>query len=141
MNTNNSLPDQSFLGRGWAFPVRLDPATGRIALSDYEQDIKEAIRIILATASGERVMRPEFGCGIHELPFEVVDTATAGRIEADVRDALLHFEPRIEVCRVSVRTDAEQLINGCLLVLIDYTVLDTNRDDNLVFPFYLPERG
>lgn len=104
-------------------------------MSMYEQDIKEAIRIILSTAKGERVMRPTYGCGIHDLPFESINRTTVrGLVEETIREALILHEPRIELLRVEANED--EAVNGKLLVSIDYRVRETNREDNLVYPFY-----
>jgi phage baseplate assembly protein W len=127
---------KEFLGVGWKFPVQTTPA-GRIALSQYEEDIKEAIPIILSTAKGERVMRPDFGCGIHDLAFAPINTATLTLVENTVREALTIYEPRIELIRV--KASAERAEEGKLLVSIDYRVRSTNNRFNLVYPFYLKE--
>ncbi len=122
-----------FLGVGLKFPVSVED--GKIALSKYEEDIQEAIRIILGTAKGERVMRPDFGCGIHELIFALNNTATAGLVIYYVQDALLKWEPRIEVLNVDAGPDAEE--GHKLNVNIEYRVRRTNNVFNLVYPFYL----
>ena len=127
---------KDFLGIGWKFPVTID-ATGKIAMSQFEEDIKEAIRIILGTARGERVMRPDFGCGIHELIFEPINVATTGLIESSVQEALTRYEPRIDLIDVTV-IDNEANV-GKLKVSIDYRVRATNNEFNLVYPFYLKE--
>ena len=127
---------KDFLGIGWKFPVTID-ATGKIAMSKFEEDIKEAIRIILGTARGERVMRPDFGCGIHELIFEPINVATIGLIESSVQEALTRYEPRIDLIDVTV-IDNEANV-GKLKVSIDYRVRATNNEFNLVYPFYLKE--
>lgn len=107
-------------------------------MSEYEEDIKEAIRIILSTSKGERVMRPDFGCGIYEFVFASLNTATLGMIETSVREALTLWEPRIDLVNVSVsEAEAEE---GKLLISIDYRVRTTNNEFNLVYPFYLTER-
>lgn len=106
-------------------------------MSEYEQDIKESIWIILSTAKGERVMRPDFGCGIHDLVFASMNTATLGLVESTVRDALTTWEPRVEVINVGVST--KEANNGRLEVSIDYRVRQTNNEFNLVYPFYLTE--
>jgi phage baseplate assembly protein W len=123
---------REFLGVGWQFPVGLE--TGRIALARYEESIRQAVWIILGTAPGERAMRPDFGCGIHDLVFAVNSAATASRVATEVRQALLRWEPRIEVLdtRVSAGGNGE-----VLLVRIDYRVQATNNVFNLVYPFYL----
>ncbi len=128
---------KDFLGRGWSFPVAVD-ASGRIALSDYENDIREALRIILLTAKGERVMRPDFGAGLHDFVFESMSATTIGRVQSAVRDALIEWEPRIQVLEVNVA--AERGAVGKLLIDIDYKVRATNNRFNLVFPFYLKEQ-
>ncbi|RKT55324.1 GPW/gp25 family protein [Saccharothrix australiensis] len=122
-----------FIGRGWGFPLRLS-ATGGIALVEREQEIQEAIRLILGTAPGERPMRPEFGCGIHEHVFAAADHATAGDIAREVRIALDRWEPRIEVADVVVAFDAVEV--GTLYIDVRYTIRATNDQRNLVFPFY-----
>ena len=129
--------DASFLGRGWAFPVRVDPRTGRIATVAEEDDIRQAIWIILSTAKGERVMRPDFGCGIHDLVFDSVSTVTAGLLENHVREALIRYEARIEVVRLDVRT--AEADRGRLLLELHYRVRRTNHEFNLVYPFFLTE--
>lgn len=130
---------KAWLGRGWAFPVRIDPATGGIAMSEYENDIRESIQIILRTARGERVMRPDFGCGIHDLVFDVVNVATLTRVEASVREAMAKYEARIEVLNVFV--DPRDAAEGQLTVSLEYRVRRTNQIGNLVFPFYFREGG
>lgn len=127
---------KEFLGKGWQFPVQVD-GTGRIAMSEFEQDIREAIIIILTTAKGERVMRPDFGCGIHDFVFASMNNTNIGLIESTVQEALLKWEPRIDLLDVSVSTDDADL--GRLLVSIDYRVRATNSEFNLVYPFYLSE--
>ena len=130
---------RAFLGRGWAYPEQIDRATGRIALALYDEDVKQAIRIILGTSKGERVMRPDFGCGIHDLVFESISTLTAGLIETTVKEALARYEPRIEKVVVTVVTDEAPM--GKLLICIDYTLRTANRPDNVVWPFYLQGRS
>ena len=129
---------KDFLGRGWKFPVNVSSA-GKILMSEHEEDIKEAIWIILSTSKGERVMRPDFGCGIYDFVFAVVNTATMGLIEASVREALTLWEPRIELVNVNVSVGKAD--EGKLLISIDYRVRSTNNEFNLVFPFYLEEGG
>jgi phage baseplate assembly protein W len=127
---------KEFLGRGWTFPVGVD-LKGKIKMSEYEQDIKEAIWIILSTSKGERVMRPDFGCGIHDFIFASINMANITLIESSVREALTLWEPRIELKDVSVST--ERASEGQLLIDIGYKVRATNNEFNLVYPFYLTE--
>jgi phage baseplate assembly protein W len=131
---------KDFLGRGWAMPVALDPRTGRVASVAYEEDIRQAILIILETAPGERVMRPDFGCGIHELVFAAMDSTTLQRVRSVVEEALRRYEARIEVLDVNV-DDASAASDGRLMVEIEYRVRKTNQVGNLVFPFYFREGG
>ena len=130
---------RDFLGVGWAYPVATDPLRGDIQMASYERDVREAIRIILETAPGERAMRPTFGCGIHQLVFEEINTATLTAVQASVREALTAWEPRIELEEVAV--DPLQAAEGLLIVSIDYRVRDTNQLDNLVYPFFYTESG
>lgn len=138
-NNDLNVDRREFLGRGWAMPVDLDPQTGRVATVAYEDDIKQSIRIILETAPGERVMRPNFGCGIHELVFTALDSTAIQRIKSVVDEALLRYEARIEVLAINVAEEAT--IKGELSVEIDYRVRRTNQKDNLVFPFHFKEGG
>jgi phage baseplate assembly protein W len=128
---------REFLGTGWAFPVGLASDTGLVERIAYEDDIKQSIRIILGTSKGERVMRPDFGCGIHDLVFAAVSTQVMTQIETTVRDALRTYEARIDVLRVDV--DGSELGNGRLLVTIDYLIRATNQPDNYVYPFYFEQ--
>ena len=128
---------RDFLGVGWAFPVGVD-ARGRIALARQERDIEEAIRIILLTPKGQRVMRPEFGCQIHDLMFAPNDATTAGLAAYYVEEALGMWEPRIHVKEVNARPDPEN--QGRLLIDISYEIKATHDSRSLVFPFYrIPE--
>ncbi len=128
-----------FLGVGWKFPVAADgvepDAVGPIAMAAYEQSIRQSIWLILATAPGERVMRPDFGCGVHDLVFAVNDAGTAGRVASEVRQALILWEPRIDLLRVDAGADPGE--PSRLLIEIEYRVRSTNNRFNLVYPFYL----
>ena len=122
------------IGSGLAFPLQVD-RRGGIALAHDEQDIDQAIQLILGTAPGERPMRPEFGCGVHDFVFDTIDAGTIGRMEEAIRSALSRWEPRIEVR--SVDFDVSQAVNGVLTIDIGFTVRATNTDRNLVYPFYV----
>ena len=124
---------RDFLGTGWAFPVTVD-AQGRIALARQERDIEEAIRIILLTPKGQRVMRPEFGCQVHDLIFAPNDATTAGLAAYYVEDALGMWEPRIRVQEVTARPDADHAER--LSIDIRYEIKATHDSRSLVFPFY-----
>lgn len=127
-----------FLGTGWSSPLTIDGKTGDMALSSYEKDVEEAIFTILKTAPGERVMRPDFGCGIHHCVFAPDNAHTTGMIRFHVEQALGRWEPRIVNLSVDVARAAGR--PGTLLVNIDYTIRGTDSRYNLVYPFYL-ERG
>ncbi|HEV2705511.1 MAG TPA: GPW/gp25 family protein [Pyrinomonadaceae bacterium] len=123
-----------FLGKGWQFPVALDD-DGALEVAAYEESVRQSIWVILGTAKGERLMRPDFGCGIYDMVFEVNSSTTASGVAEEVRDALLSFEPRIDVLDVEVTPGGD---NGeVLYVSIDYQVRATNTVFNLVYPFYL----
>jgi phage baseplate assembly protein W len=122
-----------FLGSGLGFPIDVD-GDGALLVIDQEDSVRQAVWIILATARGERRMRPDFGCGIHDLMFENATTTTAGRVAREVREALRRFEPRIDVDDVSV-TAGEG--DATLLIDVSYRVRATNAAFNLVYPFYL----
>lgn len=140
MTPDNTAPERKeFLGRGWGMPVAIDPRTGHVAYAEYEEDIRQAIRIILETAPGERVMRPNFGCGIHDLVFTALDSTTLRRIRSQVEEALQRYEARIEL--ITVNVDDAASAEGKLLVEIEYRVRRTNQVGNLVFPFYFREGG
>jgi uncharacterized protein len=131
-----ALDDAGFLGRGWAFPIVSDPA-GRIAYVAGPDAIEESIGIILGTSPGERVMRPELGCGIWELVMEPNTAQLHGRVQVRVREALVRWEPRIDVLGVRVESPPEQ--KNLLLVRIDYRIRANNAAYNLVYPFFLQE--
>ncbi|MGW5583210.1 GPW/gp25 family protein [Streptomyces sp. NPDC003857] len=125
---------EQFVGAGWAFPLHTD-ASGAIALVRREREIEEAIRLVLATAPGERPMRPEFGCTVHDLVFAPVNEATAGRISYEVRTSLERWEPRIEVAEVAVTASDDD--PSVLLIDVRYAIRGTSNPRSLVFPFYV----
>ena len=127
---------EEFLGTGWGFPVGTD-SRGDIAVSSADEDIQEAIRIILGTAKGERVMRPAFGCDIHDHVFSAATPSTLNLIESSVQEALVRWEPRIDVEAVDARTDDAD--PNKVLIEIDYHVRTTNSLSNMVYPFYITE--
>jgi phage baseplate assembly protein W len=122
------------IGSGLAFPLQVD-RRGGIALARDETDIEQAIELILATAPGERPMRPEFGCGVHDFVFDSIDASTVGKMEVAIRDALDHWEPRIVV--ETVEFDLAGVDEGRLMIDIGYRVRVTNTLRNLVYPFYV----
>jgi phage baseplate assembly protein W len=125
-----------FLGIGTGFPLALDAKTHGVIRAEYEESVRQSILIILGTAKGERVMRPDFGCGIHDLVFATMSASTIGRVDREVHEALLRHEPRIDVLGVNVTPDSS---GGVLLIDIEYEVRATNTAFNLVYPFYLQQ--
>ncbi|HVW84390.1 MAG TPA: GPW/gp25 family protein [Bryobacteraceae bacterium] len=124
---------RDFLGSGWAFPVQQDQV-GRVALNREDDNIQDSIWIILATAPGERIMRPDFGCGVHRLVFALDDSATRASIASEVRLAVIRWEPRVDVLSVDVTSGVPE---DALLIRLHYRVRRTNNFFNLVYPFYL----
>lgn len=127
----------SFLGRGWKFPVSVDATTGRFLLSEGEEDIAEAIRVILMTSRGERVMRPDFGCGLRDYVFGTMDETSLRLMESDIREAITVWEPRVRDVEVTVSVDDSR--EGRLSISVTYIVRSTNNLFNQVYPFYLEE--
>ena len=128
-NTN-----KSFLGNGLNFPLRVD-ALGSLELVSADRDIQQSIGIILGTRPGERVMRPEFGCQVHDLIFEPRDAILVGKIRSSVMKALARWEPRIEVIDVRPVVDSES--DGSVVVTIDYQVKATHDQRSIVYPFFI----
>jgi phage baseplate assembly protein W len=133
---NGTNEKKAFLGIGWSFPICL-ATDGRVDTVAYEEDIAQAIKIILGTNRGERVMRPDFGAGLNAFVFEPVSQTTLQLVQTRVEEALIDWEPRIDVVAVKVTTDAAT--RNRLLIDITYRVRATNTVRNLVYPFYLQE--
>lgn len=127
---------REYLGVGWKFPLQVTPG-GKIAQARYEQRIEESIYLILNTAKGERVMLPDFGCGIHDLVFAPNNESTLTVVVQTVREALVAYEPRIDVLDVNVETAPEE--PNLLLIRINYRIRANNALGNLVYPFYIGE--
>ena len=126
-----------FLGVGWKFPLQVTPA-GKIARAFFEQRVEESIYLILSTAKGERVMLPDFGCGIHDLVFGINDPRTRSAVVQQVRESLTRYERRIDVLDISADSSADQ--PNLLLIRINYRIRANNAMGNLVYPFYINER-
>lgn len=125
-----------FLGRGWAFPPSFDHQGRSVRMADAEDDIRQSLHILLSTSLGERIMRPTFGWRREALVFEPLSTSFATFLEREIENAILFFEPRIELNRLSFETPPGQ---GLVEIRLDYTIRVTNTRSNLVFPFYLDE--
>ncbi len=131
--------NRDFLGSGWAYPVERQEQTGAIRRSSHEQSIAEAIDMILNTAPGERLMRPDFGCRIHDLVFAQNNIGTAGLAQFYVKEALIRWEPRIDLDAVEVEADPTDPAQ--LLITVRYRVRKTDSQFNRVYPFYLSREG
>jgi hypothetical protein len=116
---------ESYLGRGWKFPVQVDPKTGRIQMSEYDEDISEAIRIILKTVRGERLMRADFGCGIQRFVFDLTNEVTMHKLEEDIKESIMIWEPRVGEVEVKAALDAGS--QGKVMIEIHYIVRSTNN--------------
>lgn len=127
----------NFIGRGWAFPARID-TRGGVALVAGDDEIEASLRMILGTALGERVMRPEFGCAIWDLVFAPVNATTLGQMRQAVEQALGRWEPRIELRDATPAPDPED--PSRVIIALSYVVKATNDLRNLVFPFYVIPR-
>jgi len=132
-----TVPTSDFVGRGFAWPLGVDH-TGSIAMTTPGGDLEDSIRMVLLTAPGERLMRPQFGCRIWDLMFEPVNANLLGLISQAVRDALAQWEPRIDVEEVTPVQDAES--SGLVQIRIVYRIRSTNDLRNLVYPFYVIPR-
>lgn len=128
---------KEFLGRGLKFPLQVDPRTGKIAMVDQEEDIREAIGIILRTGRGERVMRPEFGADTMDYAFAPMSSSMTNAVAHELRLILLEQEPRIQ--DVEVQCDQLDQHNGTVVIHVSYTVRSTNNRYNHVYPFYQTE--
>ena len=135
LESSDGLASKAFLGRGWAFPVRPDRA-GAITMAAYEEDVRQAILIILRTNPGEQVMRPDFGAGLDALVFEPIGATTMALVKYRVEQALILWEPRIDQIGVEVQASPKE---GRLDIGIRYRVRTTNTFYNMVYPFYLRE--
>lgn len=129
---------REFLGVGWKFPLQVN-ASGGIARARYEQRVEESIYLILSTAKGERMMLRDFGCGIHDRVFAPNDSVVLSTVVSEVREALVRFEPRIDVLDITAESAADQ--QNLLLIRIDYRIRANQALGNLTYPFYINERS
>jgi uncharacterized protein len=130
--------ERDFLGIGWKFPLQVTP-DGKLRQARYEQRIEESVYLILSTSRGERVMLPEFGCGIHDLVFAPDNPGTIALVVQNVRKALVRYEPRIDVLEVAAESAPES--QNLLLIRVNYRIRANNAIGNLVYPFYIREGG
>ncbi|WP_163833857.1 GPW/gp25 family protein [Spartinivicinus ruber] len=133
------LEIENFLGRGWAFPIKFDHHEGRITtrMVSLEEDIRESLRILFSTRPGERMMNPEFGCGLHNMVFDELSLATRTKIVNLIEKAILEFEHRIQLIHIGLHeTDP---LEGRVDILLEYNIRQTNHRSNMVYPFYFVE--
>ena len=129
-----STSNRRFLGTGWRFPVDVD-RTGTVSLSHHDDNIRDSIFIILGTAPGERVMRLDFGCNVHDLVFSPNNATTCALAAHYCEEALRKWEPRIKAVNAKARSSVDE--PNKILIEIEYTVVSTNNKRNVVYPFYL----
>jgi len=127
---------RAFLGTGWKFPIRVNPSGG-LSFSSEEQNVEESMWVILSTSPRERQMRPGFGCGLQDLVFAPNHPATRGAVAHHVREALTHYEARVDVLDVRVEAPPDQ--QNLMLIRVDYRIRSTNSYHNFVYPFFVTE--
>lgn len=125
---------QSFLGSGWSFPPEFDASKAEVKMLQDEDDIASSIEILLSTAIGERIMQPRYGCRLNELMFEPMNNTMQNYLKNMVEHAILIYEPRISLNSVSL--DMTEVLEGKVIINVDYTIISTNSRDNMVYPFY-----
>jgi phage baseplate assembly protein W len=136
MTITKLIENRGFLGRGWKFPPTFTKGYYSAELSQFEQDVRESLNILISTLVGERVMRPGYGTNVHNLIFENLDSNTGTLIADELKKAILLHEPRIFVDKI---TPTQEELNGTLEMLIEYTIIATNTRYNIVYPFYFTE--
>lgn len=129
--------DRNFLGTGWSFPPEFYRRSRSVKMASGDEDIRESLRILLATSPGERVLQPTYGCGLHALLFEDVSESVKTEMKDLIDRAILFFEPRITLNRIDI--DETDLYEGLLKLSLDYTIRTTNTRSNMVYPFYFIE--
>lgn len=131
--------NKAFLGVGWGFPPEFykHGEVLEAKMVAEEEDIRESLRILLSTRPGERVMQPDYGCGLHAMVFEGLDESTATELKDIIQRAILFYEPRITLESIDVNTEDE--LEGRLKIQLNYNVRKTNTRSNIVYPFYYRE--
>jgi len=138
MANQNNLSELSFLGRGWSFPPAFSKQTNELLMTADEEDIQKSIEILLSTTIGERFLQPPYGCNLENYVFEPLNATIQASIKITVKDAILLFEPRVNLLNLTL--DTTTFINdGRVDIHIEYEVAGTNTRSNLVYPFYLNE--
>jgi len=129
--------ENSFLGRGWSFPPAFDNASGEVQMLKGADDIQSSLQVLLSTRLGERVMQPLFGCNLDVMVFDLLDATLKTEMRNLIEKAILYFEPRINIEKINI--EAQNEINGVIIITVNYIVRSTNARGNLVYPFYLSE--
>lgn len=128
--------DKDFLGKGWSFPPSFDANRRTTIMAEAEEDIKQSLFLLLSTVPGERVMRPDFGCGINQMVFDRLTTTTISQMKDLIKMAILRHEPRIDLVDILVDHVIDE---GYVNFTLEYIITSVNRRSNMVFPFYLVE--
>jgi phage baseplate assembly protein W len=129
--------EHSFLGTGWSFPPAFDNTSGSVRMVSNEEDIAQSLQILLSTRPGERVMLPQYGCNLDVFLFESITTTLVAYVKELIQTAILYYEPRINLDLITIDTD--RVVEGIILIELEYTILASNSRFNLVYPFYLNE--
>ena len=131
------MSDKNFLGTGWSFPPTFSNQTGKVATVSGEDDIHQSLHILLTTQLKERVMRSDFGCDLSALLYENITYTLLTKIKGLIKNAILLYEPRIDLLEVEFYT--EESVNGVIKIEVIYRIRATNSRKNFVFPYYLEE--
>ena len=131
------MREKEFLGKGWAFPPTFQKGGGGALMVKEELDIEQSLEIILSTEPGERVMRPDFGCNMQHMVFEPINTSLITFMRDRIEKAILYHEPRIDLKKVNINT--ANVLEGVVLIEIDYVIRTINSRKNFVYPFYINE--
>lgn len=131
------MSKKSFLGTGWSFPPQFNKNTGNVSMVSDEEDIKQSLNIYFNTMIGERIMRPKYGCVIHDKQFEKISDNILQSLTFEMTTSIGKIEPRISVLELKIiKLDINK---GYIEIKLDYTVISTNIRDNIVFPYYINE--
>jgi phage baseplate assembly protein W len=131
------MSNKDFLGKGWGFPPTFQRGGAGVVMVKEDVDIQQSLEIILSTEPGERVMRPDFGCNMQAMVFEPINTSLITYMRDKIEKALLYHEPRIDLKRVEINT--ANVLEGVVLIEVDYVVRTTNSRQNYVYPYYINE--
>ncbi|NJM79703.1 MAG: GPW/gp25 family protein [Flavobacterium sp.] len=133
------MEDKSFLGTGWGFPPTFKNQSGTIEMVSSEVDIFQSLHILLTTQLKERVMRSDYGCDLSALLYENITITLLTKIKGIIQNAILKYEPRIDLLDVDFRSGETEINNGVIYIEVVYRIRATNSRKNYVFPYYLEE--